>query len=359
MNETITRFQFFSILLLSGLGMLPVALTGWLGHLEGDAWVPVAASAAAGVLGLLVAHGASVATGSLTLAEWAVARLGKLFGGCYVLLLAAALYLWGCITFLEHWYMMAYMQFSNTPFWLPGLFVLLVIGYMLSNGVASWARVFQLLLVPVMTVLFVLLAAQLWRADFGRLLPLGAGISRVGAADYAVSAFLLHGYVGYYFFRARTAPREGLFGAGLLAMSLSLIVLLLLVLLPIAVFDGRTSALFAYPFLESLRTVNVTALPLERVGFLLPLLLLVTSLCAMAVALHATMTSVCALFTRLNRRWTLIALLALFVPLLILEPSRSALRIATLWWLPAPLLLVLAVPLAMWPFAARSRGAAR
>jgi hypothetical protein len=144
--------------------------------------------------------------------------------------------------------------------------------YLLRNGLEAWVRFAEFFGVMLICGLVFINVPQLVNAEFGKLLPLHTVFLRpdiLVRPEIIAALFVFRGIFAVYFLHPCIKPGR-LLGWSLLSVTLAFVEVLTAVVLPIAIFGASFAGTITYPYQESLGTVALPWLPIERITLLTP-----------------------------------------------------------------------------------------
>lgn len=193
--------------------------------------------------------------------------LGSVLGRVYLLLLGAYLFLWGPVGNLVT--LLRINQAVINPVQGPYLIttsMILVAGYAAYFGPEVIARVTEGLAFVLLPVLVVISVIPYINADLGRILPLG-GLPLPAFFEPEVWSFAigLRGFILLLALAGMVQDERSLATPALLASSGSSLVVMLIMLLPAALFSEGLLVRLHFPVLEAMETVDAATIGIQSV----------------------------------------------------------------------------------------------
>ena len=185
--------------------------------------------------------------------------------------------------FLE---LVVYTQLPYTPRFILLLFIVGAVVYLLLRGLEGWVRWGELFAIFLLISLISINVSQLTNASFGNLLPFSDAFYKPThylKPELLAGLFIFRGMFFIYFLYPHIKQTHRLFRWSTLSLTIAFFAVLVSVVLPITIFGAPFAGKLTYPYQESLGTVALLWLPLERITILTPIvwqLIVVYVLCA-------------------------------------------------------------------------------
>jgi len=273
--QQISIRQWFFISLYSTICITPFGFSTTLYRLLGvGAWLPIVAAYLLTLWSLYVSLRICGLFPGLNLVQWSMKTMGRLFGGLYAVGVVLVMYFWGIIMLFVFVDLIIYTQLPNTNRFLILLFLIGAVVYLLSRGLEEWVRWGELFAVLLLIGLLFINVPQLANANFGNLLPFHTPFLEPSIylkPELMAALFIFRGMFSIYFIYPHIKPANHLFRWSVVSISLAFIVVLAGVVLPITIFGASFAEKLAYPYQESLGTVALPWLPIERITLLAPI----------------------------------------------------------------------------------------
>ncbi|MVO98559.1 GerAB/ArcD/ProY family transporter [Paenibacillus lutrae] len=316
----ISATEWFVILTVSSIAMGPIRFPAYLAkQMDQHGWVLLLAALSISLWNTYIAVALSRKHSGESITEWSRHYLGKPLAAVYTLCIAIYFFVWGMLTFAEHWLLTSYSTLKETPVYLIVLLMLPVVLYMLLQGLEAWARLFLLLGYVLVIWLIVINLPQLVNSDFSNLLPLGNfGIDKMAGMNALTIFYLFKGFAVLYFLYPYLKTEKRLFGLSALATGVAGMELLFAFLLPLTVFGAKTAKTFTFPYQESMETVPFYLLPFEKLSFIAPLFFVLVTIMILIVSISCCTQAICSLFPRLREK-TVSTLITIMMGLTLLQ----------------------------------------
>jgi len=345
----LTHTQYFTVLAIANTGILPIAEMVSIQRFQHLAWMIVILAYLMSIVILLLVLYLCNSFQEKSLIEWSKMLLGKWVGGLYATAAIAVVYIWGLLVYADHWNFLIYAHFKNTSPYVWVLFLVPTVVYAVSNGLSSWSRMFVIIGLLVLCGFLLTGLPQFKNGHWDRLLPFSNTTNNQWSLRDTISVvFFFHGFILIYFLHPHMRAIRKLKRYSAAALTLSFLVVLSTVLMPLTVFDGRTAADFSYPYLDSISSIALTILPMEKIDFILTLIVLALTMCMMIITLHCTLDGIHRLFPRMNPKWIIIVLGCISAFFGSREFSNANLRIWSFYWSEAAIVLFLVIPVVLW-----------
>ena len=275
--------------------------------------------------------------------------LGKWLGAVYAVFVIGESFLLGLIIFWENWSFVSYVQLKSTPVSIVAVLFMLVILYLLLHGLEAWSRLVQLIGFVLLISIPLLNLPQLSNADFTRLLPLlNLDWTKLNSSLSLHGLLMFKGVLAVYFLKPHVEDNGKLYRLSLFALILAFIQVAPSFVLPIAIFGARTAAQFAFPYAESMETVPLYLLPIEKISFIAPIFFLLLLAAMMILTLYCCKESIRTLVNTKKERPIFIILTLLSIGILVWPVSTSFIKKMYPYWTYGYLFLFILLPMYMW-----------
>ncbi|MFS0837647.1 GerAB/ArcD/ProY family transporter [Paenibacillus sp. 1P03SA] len=312
-KPSISGLQWFVILAVASIAMGPLRFPAYLSQqMDQHGWVLLLLALAISLWNTYVAVRLSSRHPRSDIGEWSRLYLGKFLSAVYVGCIAVYFFIWGDLTFGEHWLLVSYLQLKYTPVYTIVLLVMPVVLYMVWKGTEAWARLFLLLGFVMAVWLLSINLPQLRNMDVTNLLPLGnLGLPRLLGKNMLTIFYLFKGFAVLYFLYPYIRSDKNLLRLSAAATVTAGAEVMLSYLLPIMVFGYETAKTFTFPYQESMETVPFLLLPFEKLSFLAPLFFVLVNIMILIVCVTCCSQALCRLFNtrRIKRMYVIVSVL--------------------------------------------------
>ncbi|MEW9699191.1 GerAB/ArcD/ProY family transporter [Paenibacillus sp. SI8] len=348
--QRISHLQFFFIQSLASIDMISLRFPAHaIQTMDQHAWMIVVIAFFIAMFNLIVALQLLKRHPNENLIEISRRYLGRWIGGLYALFVSAESFLLGILMFWENWSFVSYVQLKSTPVSIIAIFFMLVITYLLLSGLEGWSRLVQLLGFFMLASIPLLNLPQLSNADFARLLPLtDLDVSKLNSTLSIHGMLMFKGVLAVYFLRPHVEDNGRIYRISLFALLLAFIQVLPTFILPIAVFGARTAAQFSFPYAESMETVPLYLLPIEKISFMAPMFFLFLLVIMMVISFYCCAQSIRTWMGIKNERLIYVSITLVAIAILVWPVSLPQILKVYPYWTYGYLFIFIIPPIYMW-----------
>jgi len=344
--------QWFYWLALSSICLTPFGLpTVLYGVLDHSAWVPVFAAFGFTVWNCYLAIAIGRSCSGQSLPQWSAQLMGRWVGALYSIAAIIVMYMWGLLMLYEFMALLVYTQLPHSVRFFPLSFLIVACFYLLSRGLEGWIRWGELWAIPAIIGLIFINAPQFANASFAHLLPLGdlsRRLSRYGNPNVIASLFIFRGVFVLYFIFPYLNNKNKLMRWSVFGIAIAAVEILLSIVLPLAIFGGAFAGKLSFPYQESLSTVSLTFLPIERITLLTPIVWQVIIVYVLIFSTFCTVEGVRTLIKSKKDKPILYTVGILTFSLGLYHPREQLVMDAILYWSLAGLIVFSVIPTLIW-----------
>lgn len=358
----ISAFQFATILTFSYSVFPPLWTANDMlyEHLGHRAWMVLPAACLFTLFQSCISLDLAKSNPSGGLPDWSRQWLGKWLGSIYIFAVLIVVFLWGVLNYKMFWYMIDFTQLRETPSYLPNLYMIGAVVYLLMNGLETWARVSQLLWAGVLLFVIVLQASELSNCNFSRLLPLTpVPLAEFRNWDIVSMILMIPGSFLIFFIYPNLKERKHLLRWMIGALIITGVILLMIIVIPIAIFGEAPVNVMAFPTQESVATVSIEFLPIKKLVFLTPIVWQLVIVFTLGASLYCAAQCLQSLLPSRPKRWPLLILGAVTYALSIITVDYPTLVRYFKNWTLANLVLFVAIPFLIWAVVKTGIGGSR
>lgn len=346
----ISRQQFFVIFAIANICLTPFGFPALiLKQLDHHAWLSPTIAFLLSIWNVFVAISLARQFPEHNIVEWSSQVLGKWLGALFSILFIIVMYFWGISMVWVLWHLVMFTQLPYTPIFLPTLIIVGGVVYLLRQGLESFARFAEVMIVLIFIGLIAVNSVQFINADFGRLLPFGnIKYENLVNADTIASLFVFRGIFIIFFLYKYLNEKKRMFMLSLGSLSIAFIEIALSVILPIAIFGAHGAKILTYPYQEAISSVSIRWFPFEKLTFITPMLWQIIIVYVLGSSLFCTTEGLAHLFKiKSKKRLLLIVGLLTWVIVLYQIPTSQLAEWMKIWSL-AGLVVLTVIPSFMW-----------
>lgn len=346
----ISRQQFFFIFAIANICLTPFGFPNLiLKQLDHHSWIFPLAAYVLTVWNLLVAISLARQFPDQNIVEWSRQVLGKWIGGLFSISVIFILYFWGVGMIWTFMLLIMFTQLTFTPIFLPTLLIIGGVVYLLIQGLESFARFAEVMVLFLFAGLIAINAIQFPNADFSRLLPVGdLPLDKLINQDIIAGLFIFRGIFIVYFLFKYLNEKKRLLPLSIISLSIAFVEILLSIVLPIAIYGAHAAGKFTYPYQESLSSSSIEWLPFEKLAFLTPMLWQIVIVYVLGSSLFCASEGLSSLFYIKNKKRLLIILGVITWLIVLYQVSYVQLHQMIVVWSIAGLLIFTLIPTLLW-----------
>ncbi|MHA6252705.1 GerAB/ArcD/ProY family transporter [Oceanobacillus sp. CAU 1775] len=344
--------QWFHISLFSTICVTPFGFPSILyRHLGNEAWLPIVAAYLLTLWNVYVTLRICERFKDLNLVQWSKKILGRWFGRLYSIGTIIVFYLWGLLMLYIFLELIMYTQLPFTSRFLLLLFIVGVAVFLLVMGLEVWVRWGELFSILLIIGLLLINVPQFMNVSFSQILPLNTTFlepMKYFKPEIIGSLFIFRGIFSLYFLYPHIKKSNGLFRWSILSMTVAFIEVLLAVVLPIMIFGASFAGKLRFPYQESLGTVTLVWLPIERLAILTPVVWQLIIIYVLCISLFSTARGLKSLFN-VKKEQKIIYILGVVTLGLAMYPLQSQIvSMFITYWSFLGLILLTVIPTLIW-----------
>ncbi|MFF3924010.1 GerAB/ArcD/ProY family transporter [Paenibacillus lactis] len=348
----------FSTICLTPFGF-PTTLYRFLGH---GAWVPIVAAYLLTLWSMYVSLRICERFQGLNLVQWSLKVMGRWVGSLYAIGVVVVMYLWGVFMLFVFLDLIIYSQLHYTSRFLILIFLIGAVVYLLSQGLEVWVRWGELFAVLLLIGLLFINVPQLANANFSNLLPFHNPVLELSTylkPELIAALFIFRGIFSIYFLHPHIKPSKHLYRWSMFSITLAFIAVLAAIVLPITIFGASFAGKLAFPYQESLGTVALPWLPIERITLLTPIVWQIIIVYVLCVSLFSTARGIKSLLNMKKERMIIYVLGVVTLGLTIYPVQQKTVFIFMVYWSLIGGFFLIVIPSFLWAIFAIKRGGAK
>lgn len=291
--------------------------------------------------------------------EWSKSLFGKWLGSMYSFFVILIFYLWGFLMLLVFIELIIYTQLPQTSRMLLIFFILAVTLYILRKGLSTFSRFVELFTPLTLLMLILINIPQFKNISFNYFLPLRT-LTDYGwdYFHYEIIAqlFIFRAIFTLYFFYPYIKRGSNLFLSAIVGTSISALQVLLAIFLPLGIFGKDFVQLLSFPYQESLETVTITILPIDRISILTSIIWQLIIVYVMYVSFFAVIRGFRSIFHLKSDRWLTYSLITLTFFFALYPYSRDFIIKIIIYWSYAGIFFLSIIPTFIWLYVRSNKG---
>lgn len=359
-REMMTNRQFLFIVLFTNICVTPfVAPSLFFAHIGHGSYLPLIGIFLFTIGATYVAIKICEHFKEKNIVEWSRSLFGKWFGTLYGFAVIVIFYLWGYLMMYVFIELIIYTQLPQTSRMLLIFFILAVTVYMLRQGLSTFSRFVELFAPMTLLILVLINVPQFKNVSFQHFLPFETLPEYgMGYFHYQIVSqlFMFRAVFIIYFFYPFIEKRGKLFRFAILATTISVLQVFLSIILPLGIFGKDFVKRLSFPYQESLETVSITMLPLDRISILTSIIWQLIILYVLYVSFFATISGIRSIFRFESERWLTYSLLTLTFFLALYPFSKDFIIKMIVYWSFAGIFVFGIVPFFVWLYVRSKKG---
>jgi spore germination protein (amino acid permease) len=348
----ISERQWFFWVSLSTICLTPFGFpTVLYGILEQSAWVPIIAAFVLTIWNIYISLYICRSFPDLNLVQWSKKAMGRWVGGIYSVGAILVMYMWGLLMLYEFLSLLSYTQLPFSVRFLPLSFLIVAVYYLLSRGLEGWIRWGELFAIVLFVGLLLINAPQFTNASFSNLMPFGDILqepSRYLKPEIWAALFMFRSVFTIFFIYPYIKVTGKLFRWSLFGLTIGFVEILLAIILPITIFGVSFARKLTFPYQESLGTVSLKILPIERITLLTPMVWQMIIVYVLCFSTFCTVEGVRTLI-KANKDRTILYIVGGVTFLLGLYPPKErTILMVIMYWSLAGLIIFTLIPTLIW-----------
>lgn len=294
-----------------------------------------------------------------TIVEWSKSLFGKWLGALYGIIVIVIFYLWGLLMLFVFIELIIYTQLPQTSRMLLIFFILAVTAYVLRKGLSTFSRFVELFAPILLLTLILINVPQFTNVSFNHYLPLKTlGEYGLEYFHYEIIAqlFIFRAIFSLYFFNPYIKQNSNLYLSSILGTTIGMLQVLLAVLLPLGIFGKNFVQRLSFPYQESLETVSLTILPIDRISILTSIIWQLIIIYVMYVSFFAVIRGFRSFIQVKSERWLTYSIITITFFLALFPFSREMVINIIVYWSYAGIFFLSIVPAFVWLYVRSNKG---
>lgn len=356
----ITNRQFLFILMFTNICVTPFVIPSiFFKHLGHGAYIPIIFIYFFTLINIYVTVKLCRYFEGKNIIEWSKSLFGKWIGSIYGLIVMLIFYLWGLLMLFVFIEIIIYTQLPQTSRMLLIFFILAVTTYILRRGLSTFSRFVELFAPLTIVMLLLINVPQFMNISFNNYLPLRT-LTEYGSEffHYEIIAqlFVFRAVFTLYFFNPYMKQDSNLYLSSVLGTSVSVLQVFLALFLPLGIFGQNFVNRLTFPYQESLETVSLTILPIDRISILTSIIWQLIIVYVLYVSFFAVIRGFRTFVQIKNEKWLTYGLITLTFFVALYPVSREFVIQAIVYWSYAGIFFLSIVPMFVWLYVRSKEG---